>query len=117
MGSKWTLGKIKAIQEWPTPKSVGDIRSFLGLASFYIKFVPNFSTLVSLLNDFVKKNVTFTSDEREEQAFAFLKEKLTKAPVLALPDFSKTYEQECDASGVGVGAVLLQGGNPIAYFS
>ena len=111
--------KIKSIQEWPTPKSVGDIRSFHGLASFYIRFVPNFSTLASPLNELVKKNLTFTWGERQEQAFSLLKEKLTMAPVLGLPDFSKTFELECDASrvGVGVGAVLLQGGHPIVYFS
>nr|KYP32420.1 Retrovirus-related Pol polyprotein from transposon 17.6 [Cajanus cajan] len=102
--------KIKVIQEWPTPKSVGDIRSFHGLASFYRRFVPNFSTLASPLNDLVKKN-------KQEIAFTTLKHKLTHAPLLALPDFSKTFELECDASGVGIGAVLLQGGHPIAYFS
>ena len=73
--------KIKAIQEWPTPKSVGYIRSFHGLASFYRRFVPNFSTLASPLNELVKKNVAFTWGERQEQAFVLLKEKLTKAPV------------------------------------
>jgi len=54
------LEKIKTIQEWPTPKSIGDIRSFHGLASFYRRFVPNFSTLPSPLNELVKKNVAFT---------------------------------------------------------
>jgi len=96
---------------------VGDIRSFHGLASFYRRFVSNFSTLASPLNELVKKNVTFTWDKRQEQAFALLKENLTKAHVLALPNFSKTFELECDASGVGMGALLLQGGHPIAYFS
>jgi len=111
------LEKFKAIQKWPTPKSVGDIRSFHGLASFYRRFVPNFSTLALPLNELVKKNVAFTWGERQEQAFVLLKEKLTKAPILALLDFSKTFELECDASDVGVGAVLLQRGHPIAYFS
>jgi len=111
------LEKIKAIQEWPTPKSVGDFRSFHGLTSFYGRFAPNFSTLASPLNELVKKNMAFTWGVRQEQAFALLKENLTKAPILDLPDFSKTFELECDASGVGVGAVLLQGGHPIAYFS
>ena len=65
----------------------------------------------------VNKNVEFTWGERRQQAFALLKEKITKAPVLASPNFSKTFELECDASSIGVGVVLLQGGHPIAYFS
>jgi len=95
--------KIKAIQEWPTPKNVGEVRRFHGLASFYRRFV--------------KKDVSFNWGEKEESAFQQLKEKLTNAPILALPNFSKTLELECDASGVGIGAVLLQLGHPIAYFS
>ena len=79
--------------------------------------MTNFSKIASPLNELVKKNVAFTWGERREQAFALLKEKLTKAPVLALPGFSKTFELECDAPRVGVGVVLLQGGHPIAYFS
>ena len=98
--------KIKAIQEWPTPKNVGEVRSFHGLTSFYRRFVPNFSTVALPLNELVKKDVSFNWGEN-----------LTNAPILALPNFSKTFELECDASDVGIGAVLLQGGHPIAYFS
>jgi len=87
------------------------------LASFYRRFVPNFSTLASPLNELVKKDMSFNWGEREESAFQQLKAKLTNAPILALPNFSKTFELECDASGVGIGVVLLQGGHPIAYFS
>nr|KYP59225.1 Retrovirus-related Pol polyprotein from transposon 412 family [Cajanus cajan] len=105
--------KIKVIQEWPTPKSVGDIRSFHGLASFYRRFVPNFSTLASTLNELVKKNVEFQWGEKQERPFLALKDKLPHAPLLALPDFSRTFELECDASGVGIGAVLLQGKNNV----
>nr|KYP33065.1 Transposon Ty3-I Gag-Pol polyprotein [Cajanus cajan] len=109
--------KIKAIQEWPTSKIVGEVRSFHGLDSFYRRFVKDFCTLASPLNELVKKDVPFLWGEAQEKAFKTLKEKLTNAPILALPNFDQTFELECDASGLGVGVVLLQGGHPIAYFS
>nr|KYP65575.1 Transposon Ty3-I Gag-Pol polyprotein [Cajanus cajan] len=81
------------------------------------RFVPNFSTLASPLNELVKKDVVFEWQEKHNLAFQELKHKLTQAPVLALPDFSKPFELECDASGLGIRTVLLQGGHPISYFS
>jgi len=87
------------------------------LASFYKRFVPNFSTLASPFNELVNKDVSFNWGEKQESAFQQLKEKLTNAHILASPNFSKTFELECDASDVGRGIVLLQGGHLIAYLS
>ncbi|RDX99431.1 Retrovirus-related Pol polyprotein from transposon 17.6, partial [Mucuna pruriens] len=78
--------KVKAFQDWPTPKTVGEVSSFHGL-------------------------------ESQERAFQVLKEILTQAPILTLLEFSKSFELECDASSVGIGVVILQEGNSIAYFS
>ncbi|WZZ64683.1 hypothetical protein YC2023_076053 [Brassica napus] len=109
--------KIKAIRDWPSPTTVGEVRSFHGLAGFYRRFVPNFSTIAAPLTEVIKKNVGFKWEQVQEEAFQILKGKLTQVPLLVLPDFSNAFEIECDASGVGIGAVLMQDQTPIAYFS
>ncbi|WVZ97652.1 hypothetical protein U9M48_043168 [Paspalum notatum var. saurae] len=109
--------KIDAIREWPTPTTITRIRRFLGLAGFYRRFVPNFSSIAAPLHELTKKDAPFSWGDSQEVAFTTLKDKLTHAPLLQLPDFNKVFELECDASGIGIGAVLLQEGKPVAYFS
>jgi hypothetical protein len=109
--------KIDAIREWPTPTTVTQIQSFLGLAGFYRCFVHDFSTIAAPLHELTKKDVPFACSDAQEVAFNTLKDKLTHAPLLQLPDFTKVFELECDASGIGLGVVLLQEGKPVVYFS
>jgi len=108
---------VIAIKDWPPPKNVSELRSFHGLASFYRRFVSNFSTIAAPLNELVKKGVVYKWGKDQEKAFETLKQKLINAPLLALPNFNKTFEIECDASNVGIAVVLLQEGQPIAYLS
>ena len=77
----------------------------------------DFSTIAAPLHELTKKGVSFHWGPAQDQAFGTLKERLTSAPLLQLPDFGKTFELECDASGVGIGGLLMQGGKPVAYFS
>jgi hypothetical protein len=109
--------KIDAIKSWPIPTTLTQLQSFLGLAGFYRCFVRDFSTIAAPLNDLTKKGVLLGWGAAQYQAFHTLIDKLTHAPLLQLLDFGKTFELECDASGIGIGGILLQEGKPVAYFS
>lgn len=105
------------MQQWPVPQSVKDSRSFLGLAGYYRRFVKHFSIIARPLTDLLKKGTPFHWTDQQAQSFAALKSALTSAPVLVLPDFKKPFCIETDASGTGVGVVLMQGGRPLAFLS
>ena len=105
------------IRDWPTPKSMSEVRSFHGLASFYRRFIKDFSTIVIPLNELVKKGVDFKWDNDQAKGFATLKQKIINASFIVLFNFSKKFEVECDASNIGDEVVLLQEEHPITYFN
>jgi hypothetical protein len=115
-GVAMDVSKIQSITEWPRPRSVRALRGFLGLAGYYRRFIQDFGKLAAPLTSLLKRDA-FQWSPAAETAFLALKRSLTSAPVLALPDFTRPFIVECDASGSGIGAVLHQADGAIAFFS
>ncbi|KAL5578320.1 hypothetical protein UlMin_020019 [Ulmus minor] len=107
--------KIEAVSKWPAPTNVTEIRSFLGLAGYYRRFVEGFSSLSAPLTALTKKNKKFEWTERCEQNFQELKERLTNAPILIVPLEDEEFTIYCDASKMGLGAVLMQTNKPTIF--
>eukprot|EP00253_Pinus_taeda_P024182 PITA_24182 len=108
--------KIRAIRDWLEPRNVTELRGFIGICTYYRKFVKSFSQLAAPLTNLTRKEA-FSWSDTAQRAFDRLKEVMSNYLVLALPDFSQPFVLECDASGEGIGAVLMQGGHPIAFES
>jgi len=114
--------RITAVLDFPPPKSVRQLRRFLGMAGWYRRFIENFANTTAPLTNLLMKGKRFSWSEEANNAFVKLKHQLTSAPVLASPDYSKEFFIQCDASKLGVGAVLTQLNDkgeevPIAFFS
>jgi hypothetical protein len=109
--------KVQEVMDWKPPKLVHQNRSFLGLAGYYRRFIPDFSRIAKPMTELLKKDVKFVWSEKCDQAFHTLRKHLTSAPVLTQPDMSKPFEVFCDASGTGLGCVLMQENRVIAYTS
>ena len=110
--------KTQAIKEWPTPSSVKAVRQFLGLASYYRPYIKNFANIAGLLHQLTQKSVQFSWNQQHEQALLTLKQCLLQSQILIFPDFiptAKPFVLQTDASAMGIGAVLKQGGQVVTY--
>ena len=114
--------KIKAVAEFAAPKDVHEVRRFLGLTSYFRKFIMGFAAIAKPLTSLTSKNTPFVWKEQQQNAFDDLKKKLVERPILAIYNRGAETEVHCDASKVGLGGILLQRQNdstlkPVQYFS
>src|SRR3954471_18075233 len=109
--------RVQAVLDWTPPKSVKQVRSFLGLASYCRRFVENFSKVAKPLTELLKKDKKFEWTPKCEESFQELKGRLTSAPVLAPPDTKRDFDIYCDASRQGLGCILMQDRHLVAYAS
>ncbi|WVZ80151.1 LOW QUALITY PROTEIN: hypothetical protein U9M48_027650 [Paspalum notatum var. saurae] len=109
--------KISSVMDWKVPEVVKEVRGFLGLAGYYIRFIENFSRIAKPMTSLLEKGVPFNWTKERQAAFDELKKRLTTAPVLTLPDLTKSFTVYCDASKEGLGCVPMQEGKVIAYAS
>jgi len=120
-GLRTVQSKVDAVRNFPEPNSVDKVRSFLGLTGYYRQFIKGYANIAQPLSSLLKKNVTFTWETTQKEAFETLKEKLTSSPVLIFPDYTKDFILCTDASDIGLGGILMQERNgtpqPIAYAS
>jgi len=108
--------KVRCILEWPEPKNVKGVRGFLGLTGYYRKFIKDYGKVAKPLTELTKKD-NFSWNQDAVKAFNKMKKIMTSPPFLVLPNFSLPFEVECDAAGRGIGAVLMQQRQPVAFFS
>nr|ABA98118.1 retrotransposon protein, putative, Ty3-gypsy subclass [Oryza sativa Japonica Group] len=108
---------VESVTNWKQPKTVSEIRSFLGLAGYYRRFIENFSKIAKPMTRLLQKDVKYKWSEECEQSFQELKSRLISAPILILPDPKKGFQVYCDASKLGLGCVLMQDGKVVAYGS
>ena len=116
-GIKVDPAKIEAIMNWERPKTPTEVRSFMGLAGYYRRFVQDFSKIATPLTKLTRKNEKFEWNDKWEASFQELRQRLVTAPVLALPDDKGDFVIYSDASLKGLGCVLMQHGKVIAYAS
>jgi hypothetical protein len=110
-------GKVRDVLDWKPPKSVHQVRSFLGLVDYYRRFIPNFSKILKQITELLKKGTKYVWSKDCDEAFQTLKKLLTTSLVLAQIDIAKPFDVYYDASATGLGCVLMQEGRVISYSS
>ena len=107
-GIKPDMGKIKAIQELDAPKTVKEVRAFVGMTSYYRRYIPHYAEIAEPLTQLTRKHVKFDWNKQRQDSFDQLKAALINPPVLAVPEFNKNFSLYCDSSSYSIGAVLTQ---------